>query len=84
MTVRIELSAEVQESLAAQAQAQGLPLPQFVENLLREQAVRARQGAALSPAERVRIWMEGTHGLPHTPPLSDEAISRASMYQDRD
>jgi hypothetical protein len=57
-------------------------LPQYVERLLREQ-VPARAGSALSPSDRAAAWRESTRGLPHTPPLSDDAISRESIYGDR-
>ena len=39
--------------------------------------------AALSPAERAALWRESIKGLPPTPPLSDEAISRESIYDSR-
>jgi len=37
----------------------------------------------LSPAERAALWRNSAGGLPHTKPLSDEAISRESIYADR-
>ncbi|MGA3189670.1 MAG: hypothetical protein ABSF22_21395 [Bryobacteraceae bacterium] len=76
MTLTIELPAEIEANLVAKAEAQGLPLPQYVANLLRRQV--------LSPEERAAAWLESVKGLPHTPPLSDEAISRESLYPDRD
>jgi hypothetical protein len=82
MTVTIELPPEVESSLVAQAEAWGLPLAQYVEYLLREQ-VPLHTHAALSPAERAAAWRESVKGLPNTPPLSDEAISRESIYGDR-
>jgi len=78
MTVTIELSAEVEAGLAALAQARGLSLPQYLQNLLEEQvSVRA---APLSPAERVAAWRTSVEGLPILPPLSDSTISRESIY----
>ena len=59
----------------------GLELPQYVEQLLGGQ-ISPRAGYALSPAERAAAWRESTRGLPHTPPLSDDAISRESIYGD--
>ncbi len=82
MTVTIELPSDIEADLVAQARAQGLDLPQYVEHLLREQ-VPPRAGTALSPAEQAVAWRESTRGLPHTPPLSDDAISRESIYGDR-
>jgi len=55
----------------------------------REEA-NAREGQAslgernaLSPAERATFWRESVEGLPDTAPLSDEAISRESIYSAR-
>lgn len=82
MTVTIELPSDIEAGLVSQARAHGLELPQYVEHLLREQ-VLPRTGSALSPAETAAAWRESTRGLPHTPPLSDDAISRESIYGDR-
>jgi hypothetical protein len=41
------------------------------------------QAGGLSPTERAAAWLASTDGLPLTPPLSDEAISRESMYGPR-
>lgn len=82
MTVTIQLPSDIEADLVAQARAHGLELPQYVEHLLRGQVPR-RAGSALSPAERAAAWRESTRGLPHTPPLSDDAISRESIYGDR-
>ena len=68
MTVTIELPADIEADLVAQARTHSLALPQYVEHLLREQ-VPARAGSAPSPAERAAAWRESTRGLPHTPPF---------------
>jgi len=83
MSVTIHLPAEVEESLVAQAHEQGLELPEFVENILREQAKPVAPKRELTPAEKAALWIEGSKRFPHTPPLSDEAISRESMYDTR-
>ena len=66
---------------AALAKAQGLGLPQYIQRVLKEQV--SIQAGGLSPAERAAGWLSSTEGLPLTPPLSDEAISRESMYGPR-
>jgi hypothetical protein len=81
MTVTIELAPEIEAGLVALAKAQGLGLPQYVESVLKDQI--SVQPAGLSPAERAAAWLASTEGLPLTPPLSDEAISRESMYGPR-
>ena len=79
MTVIIQLPSDIEADLVAQARDHGLELPQYVERLLRGQ-VSPRAGSGLSPAERAAAWRESTRGLPHTAPLSDDAISRDSIY----
>ena len=80
MTVTIELAPDLEAGLMALAKAQGLGLPQYVQHVLREQI--SIQAGGLSPAERAAAWLS-TDGLPLTPPLSDEAISRESLYGPR-
>ena len=81
MTVTIQVPSDIEADLVAQAREHGLELSQYVERLLRGQ-VSPRVDSALSPAERAAAWRESTRGLPHTPPLSDDAISRDSIYGD--
>jgi hypothetical protein len=79
MTVTIELPPEIEAGLLAQAKAEGLPLPIYVQRLLQTQ-FPAVATALMTPAERAAAWRESVVGLPHTPPLSDQAISRESIY----
>jgi len=81
MTVTIDLAPDIEARLVALAKAQGLGLPQYVERVLNEQI--SVQTGGLSPSERAAAWLASTDGLPVTPPLSDEAISRESMYRPR-
>jgi len=76
MTVTIELAPDLEL-----AKAQGLGLPQYVERVLTERI--SVQAGGLSPAEGAASWLAATDGLPLTPPLSDEAISRENMYGPR-
>jgi hypothetical protein len=82
MTIKIELLPEIEASLAALAAEQGMALPDYLKHLLEEQ-VASRSAATLSPGERARLWRESAKDLPHTPPLSDEAVSRGSFYDAR-
>ena len=82
MTIRIELPPEIEASLAALAAEQGMALPDYLKHLLEEQ-VTSRKATLLSPGERARLWRESAKGLPHTPPLSDQAVSRESFYDVR-
>jgi hypothetical protein len=81
MTVTIELKPEIEAGLAALAAARGLALPQYVQQVLESQV--APGVSALSPSERAAAWRIPTAGLPIGPPLSDEAIGRARIYDGR-
>jgi hypothetical protein len=82
MTIKIELSPQTEAGLAALAAELGLTLPDYLQRLL-EEKVPAGEAATLSPGERARLWRESAKGLPHTPSLSDEAVSRESIYDVR-
>ncbi len=90
MTVTIELPPDIEAGLLAQAQ--GLALSEYVQNLVRDQ-VETRIGAAKAsrpayelPAEewarRFEEWTE-SHAHLDLPVLSDEDISRESLYRER-
>jgi hypothetical protein len=78
MAVTIELKPEIEASLAALAAAHGLALPQYAQRVLESQVTSGV--STLSPSERAAGWRTPTAGLPITAPLTDEAISRASIY----
>jgi hypothetical protein len=82
MTITIELPPDIAASLAALAAEQGMSLPEYLQRLLEDQ-VAPRKAPSLSPAERAQLWRESAKGVPRTPPLSDEAVSRESFYDDR-
>ncbi|MGD0191495.1 MAG: toxin-antitoxin system HicB family antitoxin [Rhizomicrobium sp.] len=79
MSLNIQLTPEMEAALAAQAAAQGVPLPEYVRRLLEERTMPAMR-KTLSPAKRAAYWRESVKGLPDTRPLSDEAIGRESIY----
>lgn len=81
MSVTIDLPPDVEASLAAQAAVRGVPLAEHLLRLLAEQA-GASKATHKTPEERVKLWRD-VSGLPDTKPLSDEAISRDSIYAER-
>lgn len=80
MTVIVNLRPETEKRLATLAAERGVSLEQYV-SLLIEGYSPAQ--APLSPSERAAFWREAVTGLPDTPPLSDAAISRESIYDTR-
>ena len=77
--MNIELSPEIEACLAARVAAEGVRLPEYVARLVIEYVSQQ----AMSPAERDAAWRDAAKGLPGTPPLSDEAISREQIYSIR-
>ena len=68
--------------LLAHAQAQGLPVPLYVERALHHRAESGK--TTLSPAERAAAFRSWAESHPrNTLVLSDEAISRETIYSDR-
>ena len=88
MTVTIELPSAIEAGLRAQAQANGLAVPDYVQHLVIQQVAAKLDGNEtdrpayqLSPEEWVRkfdAWTE-SHAALNLPLLSDEAISRESI-----
>jgi hypothetical protein len=81
MTVRLDLKPDVEAGLLAQAEARGLPLEAYLEQVLRERskAVDVSRSGSAEKARAFRAWA-GDH--PHTPPLSDDAIRRENLVRD--
>jgi hypothetical protein len=86
MNLTIELSDEKAAALKAQAEAHGLTVERWLEQIA-EQHVQSASIAHLqktNPKEWARqfdAWVN-SHD-PNTPVLSDQAMSRESMYPDR-
>jgi len=82
MSVTLNLNPDVEKGLAAQAQARGISLSDYLQEIAAREAARLPAKAG-SGEERAKAFLEWADSFPDTPPLSDEAISRASMYPDR-
>lgn len=82
MTITLNLPPQVEQAYLAEAQARGLPLDEVVQEVL--VAARPAGGAMeLSPGEWMLAFRAWAHSHDHDnlPPLSDEAVSRDSMYE---
>jgi len=86
MTVTLELNPEVSEQLEAQAKASGLSVKDYLEKRVEELISASEPQPAKTPEERLRLWREfvSSHDDINAPPLSDEAISRESIYERED
>lgn len=86
MTVTLELKPEVEEQLEALAKQSGVSVEDYLEKKVEEMISASEPTPAKTPQERVRLWNEwvNSHDYIKAPPLSDEAISRESIYRERE
>jgi hypothetical protein len=84
MTIRFELSPEMEATLAAEARAQGLPLEKVAEQLLRE-ALKERSPVRdqLSVQDFHQMLNDMKQGSEVLPNLPTESFSRETFYEDR-
>ncbi len=88
MNLTIELSDEKAAALKAQAAALGLTVERWIEQLAEQQAEMPPASIAhlqkTNPKEWARRFHEWAESHDRTTPLlSDEAMSRVSIYPDR-
>lgn len=83
MTVTLKLKPEVEAGLLTQAQASGMTLEDYLLSLV-EGAVCPKAQKSFSPKERAAAFEAWASGHRSTPPLSDYAVSRESIYEGRD
>lgn len=83
MTITVELPPEIEEQFLAEAQDRGLSLNAYVQEFLARSAQKQRP-PKLSPEDWNHLWDEAASLVPNTPPLSDFAMSRESIYSRED
>jgi MoxR-like ATPase len=81
----MEIRVRVPEELAAQAQARGVPVEAYVEELLAQQAktTPAGNGKPRTP-EQIRAWLDALAQFSDKIPELPDTISREWIYQDHD
>jgi L-fucose isomerase-like protein len=81
----VTLKPDLEEELTARAQAEGLTTEDFVNRELEKLVAREQASPELSAEERARILEEwiANHSV-GGPPLSDYAVSRESIYKERE
>jgi len=81
MVIRVN----VPEELAAQAQARGVPIETYVEEILAQQAAAASAVVRrLQTPEQIRAWLDSLAQFSDKIPPLPETISREWIYQDHD
>jgi len=81
MTVKLQLKPEVEAELLAQAQARGLSLEAYLEQVLQERS-RTMVPPNIDVAERASAFETWAHSHPLTPPFPDEVVRREQLIRD--
>ena len=83
MTVTLNLKPEVEAGLSAQARANGMTLEEYLLSIV-EGAASSVAEPNLSPEQRAAAYEAWSAAHRPTPDLSDQAVSRESMYESHD
>lgn len=82
MSITLTLDPAVEKRLVSRAQERGLTIDAYLEDLVKKEAALAA-AAQRSGWEKAQAFVAWAKGHRSTSLLSDEAISRASLYPDR-
>ena len=79
----MEIKVKVPDEVAAQAQARGVRVESYVEEILARQAGARPQPPLRSP-EEIRAWLDSLARFSDKIPPLPETISREWIYQEHD
>jgi hypothetical protein len=80
----MEIRVNVPDELALQAQARGVPLEAYVEELLAQQVAGTPAERQLRTPEQIRAWLDSLAQFSDKIPPLPDTISREWIYQDHD
>jgi hypothetical protein len=83
MTITLHLKPEQEADILAQAEAGGKTPEEYILSMV-ERAISPGSKASLTPEQRAAAFEAWSAGHRYTPPLSDYAVSRESIYEGRD
>lgn len=78
VSVTIDIRPEIEAGLSALASARGIAVSEYLRQII-EERIPVTPQKEFSKEEKITA-LNDVHNLPVTPLLSDEAISRESMY----
>ena len=85
MTIQVELNAEMETQLAAEARARGMALEQYAQRLLEEAISSRTQGGSRASQEEFRAFLDAlANKAPDVPQLRSEKFSRETIYGEHD
>lgn len=81
MTIHVELSAEMEKQLAAEALARGIALEMYAQRLLQEAIASRSNGRTRASQEEFRAFLDALASkAPNVPQLRSETFSREMIY----
>lgn len=89
MTIQLDLKPETEARLIVQAAIRGVTVEQYLQ-LLIENDSQTEESKPIHQPEKTEDWVNlleefyNNPALANVPPLSDEAISRESIYRERE
>lgn len=87
MTLTIDLPPALEERLNEESAREGVPAEEYARKVLEERLLPAGTDTASGTnGDRLRAFRDwvGGHAGHSAPPLSDEAISRESIFRERE
>lgn len=87
MTVTLELKPEIEQRIKEKAAEKGLSVETFIENVIDAQVGGSGEKSfaeTATPEEWEKALKDWIRNFPPHPVLSDEAISRESIYRERE
>ena len=84
MPTMLEVEPEVASKIQARARERGVSVDVYLRELIDQKGTESKRSDGLSSQERVRMLREWASGhSPNAVRLSDDAISRESIYLER-
>ena len=81
------ITAEIAKQILIEAAARGVSVESLLQSVIEiDEKVEEESKQKLTPQERAKIWREwvDSHSYITAPPLSDYAVSRESIYAERE
>jgi hypothetical protein len=82
VVVILDLDPNVEKGLTAQAEKRGVTLKEYLQEVVARESTRLPPAMHTTGKDRARAFELWAKGHRHTPPLSDEAVSRASLVRE--
>lgn len=81
----MEIRVNVPDELAEQAQSRGVPVEDYVEEILAQQVTASPvEGARPRTPEQIRVWLDSLAQFSDKIPPLPGSISREWIYQEHD